>query len=108
MGFEIGVTPASVEDVKSQFLQVLRLYKNDFDRPWYYGLKMEQSNPHSLAPALGVKESDILEILLLFGIVKKYGQILRVSSKDVECWKQNGELKEFIGDNNVINESLSK
>jgi hypothetical protein len=32
-GFEIGVTPASVEDVKSQFLQVLRLYKNDFDRP---------------------------------------------------------------------------
>jgi hypothetical protein len=69
---------------------------------------MEQSNPHSLAPALGVKESDILEILLLFGIVKKYGQTLRVSSKDVECWKQNGELKEFIGDNNVINESLSK
>ena len=45
--------------------------KNDFDRPWYYGLKMEQSNPHSLASALGVKESDVLEILLLFGIVKK-------------------------------------
>jgi hypothetical protein len=73
MGFEIGVTPASVEDVKSQFLQVLlQLYKNDFERPWYYyGLKMEQSNPHSLASALGEKESDVLEILLLFGIVKK-------------------------------------
>jgi hypothetical protein len=69
---------------------------------------MEQSNPHSLASALGVKESDVLEILLLFGIVKKHGQTLRVS-KDVECWKgENGELKDFFGDNNVINESLSK
>ena len=71
MGFEIGVTPASVEDVISQFLQVLQLYKNDFEWPWYYGSKMEQSNSNSLESALGVKESYVLEILLLFGIVKK-------------------------------------
>ena len=53
MGLKNDRTFITVEDVKATFLQLLRCYKTDFYRSWFYGMNMDQLNPHNLASELG-------------------------------------------------------
>eukprot|EP00957_Ditylum_brightwellii_P201980 15328032-Ditylum_brightwellii.AAC.1 len=65
-------------------IQVLYMYKNSV--PWYYGVKLEASNPHSFGSALGLKDS---------------------SKVNISKWKgeKKTELVELFGAEAVLNQS---
>ena len=78
MGFENDRTFLAVEDLKTTFLQLLQCYETYFDRAWFYGVKIYESNPHSLASALCLDDDGVLEIISLFKIAYHHGDTLRI------------------------------
>ena len=53
MGFKGVATDANIEKIKQDFLNVLQWFKEKSLTPWYYGVKLYQANPRSLASAIG-------------------------------------------------------
>ena len=80
MGFKNDRTFLAVEDVKVIFLQFLRCHKTDFNWAWFYGVKIDQSNPHIITYILGLDDDGALKVLYLFkiayhqGILYKYAE----------------------------------
>ena len=103
MGFKNERTFLAADDVKATFLQLLRCYEKDFDQECFYGVNMDQSNPHSLVSLLGLDDYGALKVLSLLKIVYHRGDNLRIRRK-LKYWKEgNGERGEFFGYENIIN-----
>jgi hypothetical protein len=58
---------------------------------------LTKGNPHSLAAVLNLNVEDVMVVLRLFGLVKKYGEGIRVVKK-VEEWRKNNWIKKYIED----------
>ena len=73
MGFTGVSTDSNIEKIKQDFLNVLQWFKEKSLTPWYYGVKLDQANPHSLASAIGILFAELMEILQLFNLAKMHG-----------------------------------
>ena len=63
MGFKGVTTDANIEKIKQDFLNVLQWFKEKRLTPWYYGVKLDQADPHSLASAIGTSLAELMEIV---------------------------------------------
>ena len=105
MGFEGVVTDAHIKKIKQDFLSVLQWFKEKSLTPWYYGVKLDEANPHSLASAIGTSLAELTEILQLFNLAKMHGDQFRIVAAP-ESWTK-GELSHFFHDKSSINKSKS-
>ena len=78
MGFKNDCKFFTVDDMKATFLQFLWCYETDFNNAWLYGVKMDQSNPHSLVSALGLDDDGVLKVISLFKIAYHHGDTLQI------------------------------
>ena len=60
------------------FVGLLRCYRDDFDQPWYYGVKLPECNPHSLASADVLDSSSLETVLEVLNIAYKHGSSIRI------------------------------
>ena len=68
MGLDNDCTFLDVEDVKAKFIQLLWCYRRDLFWAWLYIVKIDQSKPHSIEPALVLDDDGVLKVLSLFKI----------------------------------------
>ena len=98
IGFENDRTFLAVDDVKATFIQLLWWYKTDFVQAWFYGVKMDKSNSHSLESALGLDDDEVFKVLSLFKIAYHHVDNLRIC-RELNYWKgDNGEREELFWD----------
>ena len=103
-----GCTKESKSDqVKLDFLDVLNFFKTTVQSTWWYGVKLDQSNHHSLAAAVGLKTEEVLSILELFGLCRKHGKTI-VVKRDVMDWACATGLNKFFHCNETVNYSTSR
>jgi len=99
-------TKSAVEDVKGDFLNVLHFYyRASFKAPWFYGVKLDECNKHSLASATGLTQAKLFITIQQFNLATMHkGQLRQVTS--LERWT-TGEMQEFFPSVEYLNTSSS-
>ena len=75
--------------------------------PWWFALKEDARNRHSLARAIGITRDELLSVLEIFGVCRKRGNNMNVRN-DVRIWAQTDGLKMYFNSGSNINLSRSR
>ena len=103
-----GVDTISIKDqVKSDFLALVDFLSTRLSFPWWFAVKEDARNRHSLARAIGITRDELLSVLEIFGVCRKRGKIINVRN-DVVLWAQTNGLKTYFNSESNINLSRSK
>ena len=103
-----GISTISIKDqVKSDFLALVDFLSTRLSFPWWFAVKEDARNRHSLAGAIGITRDELLSVLEIFGVCRKRGKIINVRN-DVVLWAQTNGLKTYFNSESNINLSRSK
>jgi len=107
MGLEAIHSVSAADDMRNSFVNILNWYNDHCTEPWFYGVSLTKDNPHSLAAVLNLNVEDVMVVLRLFGLVKKYGEGIRVVKK-VEEWRKTIGSKNTLRTTRTVFISLSQ
>ena len=103
-----GISTISIKDqVKSDFLALVDFLSMRLSFPWWFAVKEDARNRHSLAGAIRITQDELVSVLEIFGVCRKRGKIINVRNDVVLCAQTNG-LKTYFNSESNINLSRSK
>ena len=92
-----------VDDLRADFLELIRFYEKTLMTSCFYGVRLPKSNKHSLAAALGLSSPDEVKVVLSsVDLCKKDKNGDWKLVMKVEKWTL-GMLKEWFPSSNFIN-----
>ena len=103
-----GFHTISIKDqVKSDFLALVDFLSTHLSIPWWFAVKENEKNRHSLAGAIGITQDELLSVLEIFGVCRKRGNNMNLRN-DVRIWAQTDGLKIYFNSESTINYSSSR